>query len=199
MKNRKEYIVEKAFDVFMSKGYDSASITVLQKELGMSRGAMYRYFKSKEELFFEVIDKYVFGLIDRFMPKVAEDTTLAELIEYLYRYHRRLYTYLDQHNMETRFLNFTALIIQAAKHYPGFSKKIKKANDKGIKLWKMAIINSIAKNEIRDDLDVNILAGIFSAGSKNLEDIEHEFESKFMQKAKTWKRDKEYLYSLIKK
>ena len=25
MKNRKEYIVEKAFDVFMSKGYDTAS------------------------------------------------------------------------------------------------------------------------------------------------------------------------------
>ena len=41
MKNRKEYILEKAFDVFMSKGYDSVSITVLQKELGMSRGAMY--------------------------------------------------------------------------------------------------------------------------------------------------------------
>ena len=143
-------------------------------------------------MLFRSIDKYVFGLIDRFMPKVAEDTTLAGLIEYLYRYHRKLYIYLDKHNMETRFLNFTALIIQAAKHYPGFTKKIKMANDEGIKLWKMAIINSIAKNEIRDDVDVNILAGLFSAGSKNLEDIEHEFESKFMQKAKTWKRDKEY-------
>ena len=199
MKDRKEYILEKAFDVFMSKGYDSASITVLQKELGMSRGAMYRYFKSKEELFFEVINRYVFGLIDRFLPKVADDITLIGLIEYLYRYHRKLYIYLDKHNMETRFLNFTALMIQAAKHYPGFIEKIKKATDESLKLWKMAIINSIAKNEIRDDVDVNILAGIFSAGSKNLEDIEHEFESKFMKKARIWKRDKEYLYSLIKK
>ena len=202
MKYRKEYIIEKAFDVFMSKGYDSASITVLQKELGMSRGAMYRYFKSKEELLIEVIDRYVFGLFDRFLPKVAEDTTLMglmELIEYLYRYHKRLYIYLDKHNIETHFLNFTALIIQAAKHYPGFTEKIKTASDEGIKLWKMAIINSIAKNEIRDDLDVNILAGIFSAGSKNLEDIEHKFGSKFMQRVKIWKREKEYLYSLIKK
>jgi len=199
MKNRKEYILEKSFDVFMSKGYDSASISVLQKELGMSRGAMYRYFKSKDELFLEVIDKYVFGLIDRFMPKVAEDTTLAGLIEYLYRYHRKLYVYLDKHNTETHFLNFTALIIQAAKHYPGFTGKIKEMNSKSIKLWEKAIVNSIAKNEIRDDVDVNILAGIFSSGSKNMEDIEHEFESKFMQKARIWKRDKEYLYSLIKK
>ena len=199
MKNRKEYILEKAFDVFMSKGYDSASISVLQKELGMSRGAMYRYFKSKDELFIEIIDRYVFGLIDRFMPKVAEDTTLAELIEYLTRYHKKLYVHLDKHNMETRFLNFTALIIQAAKHYPGFPKKIKVVNDKSIKLWKMAIINGIAKNEIRDDVDVDILAGLFSTGSKNIEDIEHEFESKFMQKVEIWKREKEYLYSLILK
>ena len=199
MKNRKEYILEKAFDVFMNKGYDSASITVLQKELGMSRGAMYRYFRSKDELFLEVIDRYVFGLIDRFMPKVAENTTLAGLIEYLYRYHMKLYIYLDKHNTENRFLNFTALIIQAAKHYPGFIEKIKMINNKGIKLWKMAIINSIEKNEIRDDVDINTLAGIFSAGSKNMEDIEHEFESKFMQRAKIWKREREYLYSLIKK
>ena len=199
MKNRKEYILEKAFDVFMSKGYDSASISVLQKELSMSRGAMYRYFKSKDELFIEIIDRYVFGLIDRFMPKVAEDTTLAELIEYLTRYHKKLYVHLDKHNMETHFLNFTALIIQAAKHYPGFPEKIKAINDKSIKLWKMAIINGIAKNEIRDDVDVDILAGLFSTGSKNLEDIEHEFESRFMQKVRIWKREKEYLYSLILK
>jgi len=199
MKNRKEYILEKAFDVFMSKGYDSASISVLQKELSMSRGAMYRYFKSKDELFIEIIDRYVFGLIDRFMPKVAEDTTLAELIEYLTRYHKKLYVHLDKHNMETHFLNFTALIIQAAKHYPGFPEKIKAVNDKSIKLWKMAIINGIAKNEIRDDVDVDILAGLFSTGSKNLEDIEHEFESRFMQKVRIWKREKEYLYSLILK
>ena len=183
----------------MSKGYDSASISVLQKELGMSRGAMYRYFKSKDELFLEVIDRYVFGLIDRFMPKVAEDTTLAELIEFMYRYHMKLYIYLDKHNTEAHFLNFTALIIQAAKHYPGFAEKMKLINNKSVKLWKMSIVNSIEKNEIRDDVDVNILAGIFSTGSKNMEDTEHEFESKFKQKVKIWKRDRKYLYSLIKK
>jgi len=199
MKNRKEYILEKAFDVFMSKGYDSASISVLQRELGISRGAMYRYFKSKDELFIEIINKHVFEMIDRFMPKVAEETTLAELIAYLYSYHKKLFLYLDKYNLETRFLNFTALIIQAAKHYPGFIEKIKVANNEGIKLWKKAITNSIVKGEIREDVDVNILAEIFSTGSRNLEDFEHGFEFRYIQKAKIWKRDKDYLYSLVKK
>jgi len=201
MKYRKEYIVEKAFDVFMNKGYDSASITVLQQELGMSRGAMYRYFKSKEELFFEVVDRYVFGFIDRFMPKITEDATLPELVEYLYHYNERLRIYFDIQNIETRFLNFTALVIQAAKHYPGFTEKMKILNDGYIDLWKKAIINSIAKNEICEDVDVDTLARLFSAESKNLKYIEQEFEpeSVFMQKIKIWKRDRDYLYSLIKK
>ena len=201
MKDRKDYIVEKAFDVFMNKGYDSASITVLQKELGISRGAMYRYFKSKEELFFEVIDRYVFELFDRFMPKVAEEITLAGLIEYLYHYNERIYQYFGKQNIETRFLNFTALIIQAAKHYPGFTEKMKILNDEYIDLWKRAIVNSITKKEICGDVDVNVLARLFSTESKNLKFIEQEFEqeSKFMQKIRIWKRDREYLYSLISK
>ena len=51
MKDKKEYIQKKAFDVFMNKGYDSVSIIVLQKELGMLRGAICQYFKWKDELF----------------------------------------------------------------------------------------------------------------------------------------------------
>ena len=198
MKDRKEYILEKAFDVFMDKGYDSTSITVLQKELGMSRGAMYRYFKGKDELFKEVVDKYVIGLIARFHPQIAEDMTLVELIEYLYNYQKRVFVYLDKQNIETRFLNFTALIIQAAKHYPGFIETIKTEKIKSLETWKTAINNSLAKGEIRDDVDVNILAGIFSTGSTDPEIIENEFEKKFLYRAKSWKRGMEYLYSLIK-
>jgi len=199
MKNRKGYILEKAFDVFMSKGYDSASISVLQKELGMSRGAMYRYFKSKDELFIEIIDVYVLSMIDTLMPKVDEDITIAELIEYLYSYHKKLFVYFEGRNFGSQFLNFTALIIQAAKYYPGFIEKINAASNEGLKLWKRAIVNSIARGEIRDDVDVNILARMFSTGSRNLEDFERGFELRFMQKAKMWKKEKNYLYNLIKK
>ncbi len=199
MKDRKEYILEKAFDVFMSTGYDSASITVLQKELGMSRGAMYRYFKSKDELFIAVIDKYVIGLIDRFRPKVAEDLTLVEMIEDLYRYQKRIMIALDKQNLKHRFLNFTALIIQAAKHYPGVIEKMETVKTESLRLWKKATLNSLEKDEIRADIRVDIIAGFFSAGSTNPEMVDHDHEKNFSQRAETWKRDMEYLYSLIKK
>ena len=57
MKNTKEYILEKAFALFLDKGYDGVSITDLQDELGMGRASIYHHFKSKRELFTEVIDK----------------------------------------------------------------------------------------------------------------------------------------------
>ncbi len=199
MKDRKEYIVEKAFDAFMNNGYDSTSITVLQKELGMSRGAMYRYFKSKDELFIEVIDKYVIGLINRFKPNVADDMTLVDMIEYLYRYQKRIMIALDKQNLKIRFLNFTALIIQAAKHYPGFIEKMETLKVESLRIWKKATLNSLEKDEIRGDIRVDIIAGFFSAGSTNPELVDRDHEKNFSQRAETWKRDMEYLYSLIKK
>ncbi|MDR1172491.1 MAG: TetR/AcrR family transcriptional regulator [Bacteroidales bacterium] len=201
MKDRKEYILEKAFDVFMSHGYDSASITVLQKELGMSRGIMYRYFKSKDELFIAVIDKYVIGLINRFKLQAVEDMTLIEMIEHRYRYHKRVMIALDKQNLKLRFLNFTALIIQAAKHYPGFIEQTEMIKAENLKLWKKAILNSLEKDEIRGDVRVDIIAGLFSSGSTNpeIEMADYDREKNFSQHAEIWKRDMEYLYSLIKK
>ena len=100
MKNRKKHIVKKAFDVFMNEGYEHAYIIVSREEQGVLRGAMYRHFKSKEEMFIDVIDRYVFGLIDCFMPKVGEETTLARV---LVPVPQDLYICLDKQNMEEGF------------------------------------------------------------------------------------------------
>ena len=100
MKNRKKHIVKKAFDVFMNEGYEHAYIAVLQEELGMLCGAMYRYFKSKEEMFIDVIDRHVFGLSNRFMPKAGEEMTLARV---LVPVPQDLYICLGKQNMEEGF------------------------------------------------------------------------------------------------
>ncbi len=197
MKDRKEYILEKAFKVFMNRGYDSVSITVLQKELGMSRGAMYRYFSSKDELFFEVIDKYLMGLLQRMMPQVSEETTLAGLIEQLYRHQKKIIHALNKESIQSNFFNFTALMIQGAKHYPGFIERVKELAKQRHALWARALRNSIAKGEVRSDIEVNVMAGIFAAGIDYPETAGNVGEA-MTKTAENWKRAADYLYSMIK-
>lgn len=47
-------IVEAAATVFAQKGYNDATMDDIAKELGVSKGAVYQYFSSKDELFQEL-------------------------------------------------------------------------------------------------------------------------------------------------
>ncbi len=48
--DRKKAILDAALHIFSEEGYHSASISKISKEAGVSKGLMYNYFKSKEEL-----------------------------------------------------------------------------------------------------------------------------------------------------
>lgn len=49
--DRREAILDVATDIFLSEGYASASMSTIAAKLGGSKGTLYNYFKSKEELF----------------------------------------------------------------------------------------------------------------------------------------------------
>ena len=163
MKYSREFILRRAFDVFMNKGYDSTSITVLQRELNMSRGAMYRYFKNKEDLFIAVIDEYFFRVYNRILQNLDNDLTLPELLDKLHRRNKLVATVFTRAGItHTVFLNYTALIIQAAKHYPNFLVHFQEINKKMLTLWKDALTKSLEMKQIQDNIDIDIMAVIFN-------------------------------------
>ncbi len=192
----KEYILQKAFEVFLTKGFDSTSMTVLQQEFKMSRGAMYRYFASKDELFRAVIDKFFWGLVDFMRPRVEKGAGLPELIEARCQSMENLVMYLNKiEGIDMVFLNYTALIIQAAKHYPGFFEKWEINKVSEVKQWETAVQNSIDKGEVRSDVDVKMMARIFSKAL--FDDNDTTPMKSFSSVAKLTKKMMNYVYSLI--
>lgn len=51
---------------FRERGFHSASLRSIVKSLGMTTGAFYGYYKSKEELFAALVEKHYRYLLDRF-------------------------------------------------------------------------------------------------------------------------------------
>ena len=51
---RREQILEGARRCFAEHGYEGATVVRLEREIGLSRGAIFNYFPSKEELFVEL-------------------------------------------------------------------------------------------------------------------------------------------------
>lgn len=74
--NRPQEITEAAFDAFAEKGYSATKVADVAKRAGVSKGLMYLYFKTKEELFKAVIKSVVIRRVDRLIENV-ETTKLS--------------------------------------------------------------------------------------------------------------------------
>lgn len=70
--DRPQEITEAAFLVFAEKGYASARVDEVAKRAGVSKGLMYLYFKTKEELFKAVIRSVVIRRVDALLLAIEE-------------------------------------------------------------------------------------------------------------------------------
>jgi AcrR family transcriptional regulator len=69
--DRPQEITEAAFEAFAEKGYSATRVDEVAKRAGVSKGLLYLYFKTKEDLFKAVIRSFV-------VPKIDELTTIID-------------------------------------------------------------------------------------------------------------------------
>jgi AcrR family transcriptional regulator len=66
---RRREIINKASELFLSKGYDQTSVNEIVEELQIAKGTFYHYFKSKEEILREILEESV----ESYSGKIKED------------------------------------------------------------------------------------------------------------------------------
>ena len=81
-KDRKLAIMETALEVFAEHGYESTSISMLAKRAGVSKGLMYNYFKSKEDLLATIMNDGI-DEIFQFIDPDHDGILTKEEFEYL--------------------------------------------------------------------------------------------------------------------
>jgi AcrR family transcriptional regulator len=74
----RERIVSAAVRVFTDKGFHSSTIADVCRESGLSVGAIYTYFASKEELFHQSCDLIAARGLDELAERLVDATTTAE-------------------------------------------------------------------------------------------------------------------------
>ena len=73
---RKEQILDAATEVFAQKGFDHARMDDIVEETGLSKGALYWYFKSKDDIIFGIMDR-LFRLEFKELEELRETDTSA--------------------------------------------------------------------------------------------------------------------------
>ncbi|MEA4967157.1 hypothetical protein SDC9_115151 [bioreactor metagenome] len=75
--NSRDKVVQSAFDLFILNGVSNLSVNDMLKELKMTKGGFYYYFKSKDELICEIIDKNVLEILWR-QFRLAASNSIAD-------------------------------------------------------------------------------------------------------------------------
>ena len=76
--DRPAEITQAALEAFAEKGYEATRVDDVAKRAGVSKGLLYLYFKTKEELFKAVIKNFVAPKVDALESAVASSELSAE-------------------------------------------------------------------------------------------------------------------------
>ncbi|WP_045520189.1 TetR/AcrR family transcriptional regulator [Neobacillus niacini] len=92
---KKQLIMEKAIELFAKQGFEATSVQQITEHCGISKGAFYLSFKSKDELIFALVDHFMIQFtsdIDYLVRNVASDQNL------LYEFYYAIFNSFQKHS-----------------------------------------------------------------------------------------------------
>ena len=84
--NRKDKILKAARSLLQEKSFSEISLSEIAKKTGVSKGSVYYYYKTKDDILFDVADEYLQEVYNSFLEWVEnkdKDTSLPRLLKFL--------------------------------------------------------------------------------------------------------------------
>lgn len=143
-------LVDAALDLFVEKGFAATRAEEVAARAGVSKGTLFLYFQSKEELFKAVIQENISG---RFQEWNAEfetfEGTSAEMIAYC------INTWWQRVG-ETKASGITKLMISEARNFPEVTAFYQKTViEPGQSLIRRILQRGMDRGEFRADIDLD--------------------------------------------
>ncbi len=138
---RREEILNQATALFAQRGYPKTDIDSIAQALNLGKGTIYRYFSSKQELFFEAVDRGIRQLIEQVNQCM---THVEDPMDVLAQAIRSYLAFFDQHP------ELIELFIQERAEFKDRDKPTYfKYRDSSKGPWKALIEELIAKDRLR--------------------------------------------------
>lgn len=163
MSDTKEHILNVAFKLFLQKNFKEVTMKEIVKKTGLSTGAFYHYFTSKEKLFEEVIDNFsssMYAPYDRYSKN--------SLYEF-YRDCAKESNILKEKTLENKentngsifTANFYFLLFDAMNLIPGYREKMEDYQERERNAWIAVIKHAKESGEIETTLTDKHIASFF--------------------------------------
>lgn len=161
MKDTKDIILKTAYDMFLYSNYEAVTIRSIIKATGLTKGAIYHYYESKEELFKAVVDKY---MLENLKENEINYESLNDFIQYIINIIKsKTSGFIIDNSVSQAIMpiNYISLMVSAYRYYPDYEKVGRNFFKSKMSKWEQTIKTAIEKNEIRSDIDIKATVANF--------------------------------------
>ena len=127
----------------------------------MSKGAFYHYFKTKEQIFLEIVESIYSTLINIDYKRFTKDSLRMYYEDYLTHLGRMYDSLLASGIVSTFDLNYYSLVFDAIRYFPDFREKMITATSAELASWKAIVRIARQKGEIKSAMNDTHVAEIF--------------------------------------
>jgi AcrR family transcriptional regulator len=131
---RREQILEGARRCFAEHGYEGATVAKLEREIGLSRGAIFNYFPSKEDLFVELAVRDN-ARISEIWINEGLDAVVREVVE-----------------LDPAWLSVVLELFRRARTDPDFKRRVEAGHERLAAANRARLEEAQRAGEFRDDL-----------------------------------------------
>ena len=149
----RQKILMEAFRLFATMPYDRVSFSVMEKEIGISRGSMVYYFKNKEGLFSEVVRTFVYGASSLKAVPDAYKLSLCSFYTYFIETLKREQEQMSRRNIANVNEALMRIESSALTYLPSFKELTAQWYEEELQIWKSVIENAMTTGEISQQVD----------------------------------------------
>lgn len=163
MKDTKEHILKTSLLLFLQKSYRDVTMSEIVQKTGLSKGAFYHYFASKEALFKEIASMFLtMGGINYIgFNKNSLQSFYLEYIDSVNNSMLEMNRMVTETDSQSFNLNFFLILFEAAGRFPEFLEMELEFHKKDMKAWTNVISASRQNGEISSDSSDEEIANLF--------------------------------------
>ncbi|HEX3007568.1 MAG TPA: TetR/AcrR family transcriptional regulator [Bacteroidales bacterium] len=155
MNDTKEHIILIASRLFLEKNFKEVTMKDIVDKTGLSKGAFYHYFESKEQLFLEVLE-YFFQFISRDYDSYSKESFYQFYNDYandtLFQSRKYLEKFNQSQNEGSGTMNYFLMMFDALKLLPEFRERAIEGFNRELEYWTKAAERGRISGEIKSNM-----------------------------------------------
>jgi len=170
MNDSKEHILSVSLNLFLQKNFKEVTMKEIVEKTGLSKGAFYHYFNSKEQVFEEVINHFYTDFIITDYSKFSQSSLVQFYTDYLNEKKEKFDASNIKGGVENRVFtsNHYFLMFDAMKMLPDF-KELRMLQQKNeLKAWTKIVDTAKKSGEIKSKMENEQIVKLFIYSAKGI-------------------------------